>query len=629
MAVSFVILLLMTAICEASNDGQPYAGPEVCWGCHNDIAATQAETAMAETWHGILPTTMGAEFKVQTTEAGAPEVVSQVQRSGDRLRYSSTLPNGANMVLPVETVVGGQRNGLSFLERIDRVNGIPLERPALLEGRYAYHEHRLVLSPGFDAAKTTTFEDAFGRALSPTFEQKCLTCHGEPHTLGAGAEGGVRCESCHGPASGHVASFTAPTRQQAKVTPQKLTRFNSLSVCAQCHTGLSDRSDPIPDDLLVSSQAPALSNSECFIQSGGDVTCIDCHNPHRDGSQVAQTSVTTCLRCHSGSIQQHASLCPVNAASGCIGCHMPVVSRNAFHLTDHWIRVHPEQITQPAKHDDSRRSRVPPRREALRILVAENRDNAETAQQRLEKGDPFTQVAHDLSIEPTASGGGYIGEMDLSQMESKLALAASALQYGETSGIVDLNGRWVILHRMPRDFKWHATQLFQEATALKMRGDLKGAVERDRQALELYPYFLRALVFMGTSLGESGEVQRATGVLRFAVRSYPKDPSAQFDLALTLGHQPSEQIAAFQRALDLDPDMIAVYESLGAALYAAGQPDEAIEAFRKGLQVNPLSAFLYYDLGLALTKNGNETDAARALALAKAIDPAIDRKNSK
>jgi tetratricopeptide (TPR) repeat protein len=134
---------------------------------------------------------------------------------------------------------------------------------------------------------------------------------------------------------------------------------------------------------------------------------------------------------------------------------------------------------------------------------------------------------------------------------------------------------------------------------------------------------------MGTSLGESGEVQRATGVLRFAVRSYPKDPSAQFDLALTLGHQPSEQIAAFQRALDLDPDMIAVYESLGAALYAAGQPDEAIEAFRKGLQVNPLSAFLYYDLGLALTKNGNETDAARALALAKAIDPAIDLKNSK
>ena len=214
-------------------------------------------------------------------------------------------------------------------------------------------------------------------------------------------------------------------------------------------------------------------------------------------------------------------------------------------------------------------------------------------------------------------------------MDPKLAAAAAGLQYGETSGIIDLNDRSVILHRMARDFKWEAAQLFQEATALKAHGDLKGAVEKDRQALEIYPYFLRALVFMGTSLGEAGEVQRASQVLRFAAQSYPKDPSAQFDLALTLGRQPSEQIAAFQRAIDLDPDMIAAYESLGAALVSAGQPDKAIEIFHKGLQVDPLSASLYYDLGLALTKKGDSAGGARALALAKAIDPVIDQKNSK
>lgn len=75
--------------------------------------------------------------------------------------------------------------------------------------------------------------------------------------------------------------------------------------------------------------------------------------------------------------------------------------------------------------------------------------------------------------------------------------------------------------------------------------------------------------------------------------------------------------------------MITAYESLGAALFSAGQPDKAIEVFHKGLQVNPFSAILYYDLGLALTKNRNETGGAQAPALAKAIDPAIDRKNSK
>src|SRR6185437_8689035 len=100
-----------------------------------------------------------------------------------------------------------------------------------------------------------------------------------------------------------------------------------------------------------------------------------------------------------------------------------------------------------------------------------------------------------------------IGDTKLSDMDAKLAAAASRLQYGEASSIVDLNGRSVILRRMPRDFKWQAEQLFQRASALKSRGDLKGAVEKDQEALQVYPYSLRALVLMGTSL-ERPETRR-------------------------------------------------------------------------------------------------------------------------
>jgi len=308
---------------------------------------------------------------------------------------------------------------------------------------------------------------------------------------------------------------------------------------------------------------------------------------------------------------------------------MPVVQRNAFRLTDHWIRVHPEQDIpeqgiHAAEHDDALRSQVLPRHEFLRIIVLENHDKAATAQQRLASGEAFAKVAHEMSTDPTASGGGYVGDTKLSEMDAKLAAAASRLQYGEASGIVDLNGRSVILRRMPRDFKWQAEQLFQQASALKSRGDLKGAVEKDQEALQVYPYSLRALVLMGTSLGAAGNAPRAAEVLRFAVQTYPSDPSAQFDLALTLGQQPAEQIQALRRAIDLDPDMTAAYESLGAALYSAGQADQAIDTFRKGLEVDPLSAILNYDLGLALTKKGDEAGGKQALALAKAIDPAIN-----
>jgi superkiller protein 3 len=128
---------------------------------------------------------------------------------------------------------------------------------------------------------------------------------------------------------------------------------------------------------------------------------------------------------------------------------------------------------------------------------------------------------------------------------------------------------------------------------------------------------------MGTTLGEAGDAQRASQILSFAVQFYPKDASAQFNLALTLGKRPAAQIEAFRRAIDLDPDMVAAYQSLGAALYSAGQAQGAIDVFHQGLQIDPLSAILYYDLGLALQQQGDAPGAAKALKLASKLDPEI------
>jgi tetratricopeptide (TPR) repeat protein len=308
---------------------------------------------------------------------------------------------------------------------------------------------------------------------------------------------------------------------------------------------------------------------------------------------------------------------------------MPSIQQGSFLMTDHWIRVHPEQAIKAAAHDDKLKSRVEPKREFLRIIVVEDRAKAEAASQRLASGPSFTDVAHSMSTDPTAPGGGFIGEMQLSQMDPKLSAAASELQYGATSPIVELGDRWIILHRMSRDFKWEANQLFLKASALKTSGDLKGAIDKDQQALQIYPYFLRALVFMGTSLGETGNAQRASEILGFAVQFYPKDASAQFDLGLTLQHQPAEQIEAFRRAIELDPDLTSAYQSLGAALYSAGQSQSAIDVFRKGLQVDPLSALLNYDLGLALMQQGDKEGGQRALTLAKKIDPEVAPKTRK
>ncbi|MBV8476933.1 MAG: peptidylprolyl isomerase [Acidobacteria bacterium] len=585
---------------------------------------------MANTWHGSVPSTFPPQFDIKKQEGTSDAVLYRVRRA-PQLEYAVKMPNGTSVSAPVETVIGGKRHGLSFLARIDQIDGMPLDRPALAEARYAYNgpHSGLVLSPGFDTEQPRNLEDALGRVLSPSFEQRCLRCHGEPNTLGAGTLGGVRCESCHGPAADHLASVTGRDPQKKLIIPEKLTGARTLEVCAQCHTGLSNQTDPMPDDLLVSSQVPALRNSECFVQSGEGFGCTDCHNPHEDSPRVVETSVQTCLRCHSAGNAKHAAICPINGTGECIQCHMPPIQKGAFLMTDHWIRVHPEQGLRAATHGDKLRSRVEPKREFLRIIVTEDRTKADAAAQRLSSGDSFSKVAHDMSIDPTAPGGGFIGDMDLSQMDAKLAAAAAQLLYGETSPVIDLRNRCIILHRLSRDFKWEANRLFEDATSLKSHGDVKGAIAKDQQALDVYPYFLRALVFMGTSLGETGNADRASQILQFAVQFYPKDASAEFDLGLTLQGRPAEQIEAFRRAIELDPDMTSAYESLGAALYSAGQPQIAIETFRKGLQVDPLSAKLNYDLGLALSQQGEAESAARAIALAKELDPAIAPKDAK
>ncbi len=538
--------------------------------------------------------------------------------------FSVAAQGSRKLTVPVQALVGGQRHGISFLLGLDQLGGVPLERPAMLEARYALaHTGALVLSPGFRKDQPADHEDELGRTLSPSFEARCLSCHGKPGTLGAGKLGGVQCESCHGPALAHVESVKNGQSAAQMVRPASLKGTVGMQACAQCHSSLAVNGhiDPMPEDLLVSSQVLALRNTECFIQSGEKVNCTSCHNPHEDSSAVVQKSEGACLQCHSLKARPHAAVCPKNQTQGCVGCHMPTVPSDSFKLTDHWIRVHPQDGVRSVPPDQSLQTQVVPKREYLRLIVTETDEKMAEVTRRLQKGEAFQSVAHDLSEDPTAPGGGFLGDVALADMDAKLADAVSHLAHDGNSAVVESGGRRFMFHRLARDFKWNADRLYTEAVQLNNQGERAKAVAKNQEALQEYPYFLRALILMGTILGEAGNPDRAAEVLQFSTQLYPKDASAEFNLALTLNKYPAKQIEALRRAIELDPDMVAAYQSLGASLYANGQPAAAIDAFRRGLQIDPLSAVLYFDLGLALQQQGDAAGAKRALDLAASIDP--------
>ncbi len=579
---------------------------------------------MATTWQGAIAPWLPPAFHAQISEGRDPSLSSEIRRSGDRFVYSVAMLGRPAVTLPIEIMMGGQRHGLGFLSRVEQLDGIPLERSALIQARYAWSvsQNQLVLAPGCSAEKPRSYQTAFGLVLSPTYENKCLVCHGKPDTLGAGKDGGVRCESCHGPGWQHLQAVSKGTPRTGIVNPRNLSPDESIAICAQCHVGLTRFSDPSPDDLLVANQVLALKNSECFIQSGKALACTTCHDPHKNTADDLKTSIKACLGCHSTVARRRAAICPVNAVDACLGCHMPSVEMGPFHLVDHQIRVHPEQALKPPKNNEALRSEVRPLRMFLRIVVTKKRDEAEKASQRLANGETFSRVARDLSS-ATALVGGYMGAKWLSELDPAVAATALTLRYGQTSEIIAGGERWMILQRLPRDFKWQAAQLEQQAEALALSGDRAAALEKSQQALMIYPHFLRALTFLARTFVETGNPQRAADVLRVATALYPNDSGAEFELARVLnqlGHE-AEAIEAYRRVIVLDPDRVSAYSDLGAALYANEDLQGAIDAFREGLQVDPLSAELYYRLSQALARQGKSSAAKQARALATRIDP--------
>ncbi|MGH9583775.1 MAG: tetratricopeptide repeat protein [Bryobacteraceae bacterium] len=624
----FYLLLALPALGSAAGSG--YLGRAVCADCHKSIAATQVTTNMAQTWQGTTPKDLPTHYFETHTEGPGAVIKYLVKRTGNKMEFETQMPGQHLLTFPVVTAVGGKRHGISFLVRISSLDGLPVPGAPLIEGRYFHsaRENRLALSLGFPQEKPTNYETAFGRVLTPYLKKRCLECHVAPRRVGTEIESGVTCENCHGPGRPHLAALSAHSRNLGILNPDKLPITEQWKPCTQCNAGSSLVEDPLPDDLLISDQVTAIKNSECWRESGGRITCTNCHNPHQDAPRLVleARAVKTCLGCHSASVANHAGLCPVNRRTNCVQCHMPDQIRGAFTIADHWIRVHPEQHVKAPPYNPAWRTTITPNHLYLRKIVLDNRAKASAIRQKLLSGAPFFELARANSIDRgTAINGGYVGDVQASQLDPAWATAALKLRPGGVSNVIDAQGKHVILQRMPRNFREDAEAVFDKAMALRKQGKQQQAVNELLQSLKLYPHLLRALTWLGAIYGQAGNPQVSAGILTLATRLYPDDGGTHYNLGLAygaMGNSPKE-IAEYRRTLQLDPDYVLAYLNWGAALYAKGQDEEAIKIYRKGIDVDPLFAPLHYSLGVALKREDKTAEAQAELALATKIDPNV------
>lgn len=217
------------------------------------------------------------------------------------------------------------------------------------------------------------YQSAKEMPLTLPVDPGCLHCHtsgiasslpdARNHYTGAPFHyGGITCESCHGDASGHIAS----AGKTKMLDLDALAPLRRDSICLNCHLegqAAVDRQGKSPQDFRpgdnlfdytlyfvyraengsggrATSQWEALLKSACMRNSGNRLTCTTCHDPH--GSPPPESRIAfyrqKCLQCHNtqGFASSHH---PEN--QDCTACHMARPPANDIaheQITDHWIR---------------------------------------------------------------------------------------------------------------------------------------------------------------------------------------------------------------------------------------------------------------------------------------------------
>lgn len=138
--------------------------------------------------------------------------------------------------------------------------------------------------------------------------------------------------------------------------------------------------------------------------------------------------------------------------------------------------------------------------------------------------------------------------------------------------------------------------------ALIQKGDLDAAIQTQREALRLSPYFVDAHHNLGIALAEKGELDAAILEYYAALRINPRDPKLHFNLAIALVGKGDKDAAIkeFQEVLRIRPDDIGAHSNLGATLANKGDLDAAIREFQEVLRIDHNDTYAQNNLERAL-----------------------------
>jgi Flp pilus assembly protein TadD len=159
--------------------------------------------------------------------------------------------------------------------------------------------------------------------------------------------------------------------------------------------------------------------------------------------------------------------------------------------------------------------------------------------------------------------------------------------------------------------------------SLAERGELDRAIAEFRQALRIRPHDFEATCGLGVALHRRGEADEALACLREANRLRPSDASVHLKLggALLQRGRVDEAVAVYREAIRLQPDSSRLHLTLGVALLQQQKVDEAIGALTRAVELRPSNAEASALLGGAFVRRGRQAEASVQYRNALRFDP--------
>jgi len=606
-----------------------------CASCHSDVARKFAHSGMGRAFN----TWKEAEPIEDRTEGPGP-----VLTLGD-LHYQVVIDRG-RMFQREFRIVDGVEVEFNRREAIYTLGSGTKGRGYLAsDGGYLT---ALPLS-WYSARRAWDFSPGYRNAnlrFSRPIRVECMSCHNSmvgvlPGSINGYVEPlptGLGCQRCHGPGASHVhyqqqgVGGVDPMPNIAKMEPRL-----QNDVCLQCHL-LSDdaltRGDCngfTPGDRLADCRVnyfnvrkgssfdavghgPRSMASKCYTASGGKMTCIRCHDPHRPAREVPRADYNQrCNKCHD-SVPCKRPLKPMEAPrqGDCVSCHMP--TRKAEDIphassTEHWIHVPGRLLGAPFPAPKNPAAKTvawtvgaTPIEDAVAELrhsiQQEGQDECRQATTRLEDLLKNSSTPNRAAWLEAAKGYLYLGDMTKTQQSlSRMASAGPS----ESSGL-------------------HIYARFLGRT-----GAFAASAEVLEKCLKTNPWFDAGDLELLDALGRSGAEPRAFELYDRYVQFHPPD----VDVLLLLGDMrrrvkaPNHEAAAYyKRAAAADGVRPEPHSALARLAMTEQSYVTAVHHARAATLRSPSSAPALTLEAACLEQVGDHAAARIAVDKALALDPA-------